>query len=144
MTSADRDALRTQLIAHEGVRWSAYQDSRGFWTIGVGRLIDARKGGRLSDDEVRLLLDNDINEKTAQLASAFPWFPTLDVVRQIAYIDLAFMGIGTLLTFEKMNAAAARGDWATVEAELLDSDYAKQVGQRAVTLGRQLRTGKAV
>lgn len=143
MTSADRDTLRTQLYAHEGVRWSAYPDSRGFWTIGCGRLIDARKGGRLSDDEVRLLLDNDINEKTAQLASAFPWFATLDVVRQIAYIDLCFMGIGTLLTFEKMNEAAARGDWATVEAELLDSDYRREVGQRAVTLGQQLRTGKA-
>lgn len=27
----------------------AYQDSLGYWTIGVGFLIDGRKGGRLPD-----------------------------------------------------------------------------------------------
>ena len=44
------------LIAEEGEKLSAYQDSMGFWTIGVGRLIDARKGGGISQEESRYLL----------------------------------------------------------------------------------------
>jgi lysozyme len=40
-----------QLTREEGKRRSAYQDHLGYWTIGVGRLIDARKGGGLSDEE---------------------------------------------------------------------------------------------
>ncbi len=34
---------------HEGRRLHAYRDSLGFWTIGIGRLIDARKGAKLPD-----------------------------------------------------------------------------------------------
>lgn len=33
--------------AHEGRVLHAYRDSLGFWTVGVGRLIDARKGAKL-------------------------------------------------------------------------------------------------
>jgi lysozyme len=34
---------------HEGRVLHAYRDSLGFWTIGVGRLIDARKGAKLPE-----------------------------------------------------------------------------------------------
>ena len=36
--------IRSLLKRDEGVKLSAYQDSESFWTIGIGRLIDARKG----------------------------------------------------------------------------------------------------
>ena len=32
--------LEQLVIGHEGKKKSAYQDSLGYWTIGVGRLID--------------------------------------------------------------------------------------------------------
>ena len=37
---------------HEGVVPHAYQDSRGYWTIGVGRLIDESLGGGNIDGEL--------------------------------------------------------------------------------------------
>lgn len=87
-------AAIAHLRVEEGVRHKAYQDHLGYWTIGVGRLIDERKGGRitaeeeadllknmpsrsgkswreyvLSDDEVNMLLANDIDRFVAALAS---------------------------------------------------------------------------
>ena len=42
--------LPAKLRREEGSRPHAYQDHLGFWTIGVGRLIDVRKGGGLSPE----------------------------------------------------------------------------------------------
>lgn len=43
------DELRTKLTAQlrrdEGEKLYAYQDTLGYWTIGIGRLIDRRRGG---------------------------------------------------------------------------------------------------
>ena len=69
---AAADPSRAMKIKHlrreEGVIPYAYQDHLSFWTIGVGRLIDKRKGGRLTDPEIDMLLSNDIDEKEADLA----------------------------------------------------------------------------
>lgn len=44
------------LRREEGVMHKAYKDHLGYWTIGVGRLIDERKGGRITaDEEARLV-----------------------------------------------------------------------------------------
>lgn len=140
MTSAERDAIRAQLIRHEGLRLFPYTDTVGKVTIGVGRNL-ADRG--ITDAEARHLLDNDINLCLRDL-SDFPWFVRLDAVRQRVFVDLAFnLGITRLRTFVKLLEAATRGDWETAAAELLDSAYAGQVGQRAITLAQMLETGTA-
>lgn len=140
MTSADRDALRSQLIAHEGLRLMPYVDTVGKVTIGVGRNLTDRG---ISDAEARVLLDNDINIAINALV-VFPWFPDLDPVRQRAFVDLCFnMGYPRLRTFAKMLDAAARHDWATASTELLESTYAQQVGVRAHEVAAMLRSGAA-
>ena len=53
------------LIENEGFKNKAYQDSYGFWTIGVGHLITPQDGAAmltkvLRDDEVYDLLRKDI------------------------------------------------------------------------------------
>lgn len=139
MTSADRDALRLQLQTHEGVRLFPYTDTVGKLTIGIGRNLTDRG---ISDAEARYLLDNDIAIALNALA-VFPWFPALDSVRQRAFVDLCFnLGLPRLRGFVQMLAAAARGDWDTCAAELLDSTYATQVKGRAITIASMLRTGK--
>ena len=118
---------------------TAYRDSVGILTIGVGRNLEDRG---ISASEARMLLDNDIDDCINALAT-FPWFPDLDPVRQRVFVDLCFMGIGRLRGFSKMLAATAARDWPTAAAELLDSKYATQVGQRARTLATMLETGVA-
>ena len=140
MTSADRDALRAQLIRHEGLRLFPYIDTVGKTSIGVGRNLTDRG---ITDAEARLLLDNDINAVLNGL-QVFAWFGVLDPVRQRAFCDLCFnLGLPRLRGFVKMLDAAGRSDWGTAATELLDSAYAKQVGQRAQTVAAQLRTGQA-
>ena len=140
MTSTDRDALRQQLILHEGLRLKPYTDTVGKLTIGVGRNLSDRG---ITDAEARYLLDNDINTAIGDLLE-LTWFPDLDPIRQRVFVDLCFnLGITRLRLFTKMLDAAERKDWPNAAAELLTSRYAQQVGQRAQTLATMLITGRA-
>lgn len=140
MTSALRDAIRQQLIAHEGLRLKPYTDTVGKLTIGVGRNLTDRG---ITEAEARYLLDNDINAALNDLQTLV-FFPSLDPVRQRVFIDLCFnIGLSRLRGFTAMLDAVSRHDLATAATELLDSRYAVQVGPRAHTLAAMLRTGVA-
>ena len=135
--------LREQLIRDEGMVLHAYEDSRGYMTIGVGRLIDARLGGGITRTEAYYLLDSDIARASAAVLARLPWTAELDEVRRAALINLSFnMGIGGLLTFRKMLAAMQAQQWAVAAIELLNSDYHAQVGGRAERLADQVATGE--
>lgn len=138
----DVDTLKSQLIQDEGVRSSAYRDSEGFLTIGVGHLIDSALGGKLDDDVIEHQLKNDI-ERVEKDLQTFPWWSYLDSVRQVALANLRFqLGPTRFRGFKKMLEAVEKGDFETAGAELLDSLYAKQVPKRAARVAFQLRTGK--
>jgi lysozyme len=128
----DLAALQNELIRDEGLKLSAYQDSLGYWTIGVGRLIDARKGGKISEREARILLGNDIVSRASELDAALPWWKGLSDGRQRAILNMAFnLGVPGLLGFRGMLAAMQAGDWEAASREALNSKWATQVGQRA-------------
>ena len=98
--------LKSQLLREEGAESCAYQDSLGYWTIGVGRLIDSRKGGGLSNEEIDFLLENDIRAKTREVLLALPWMPRLSEPRQAVLIGMAFqMGLKGLLQFKRIGRA---------------------------------------
>lgn len=131
------------LIYHEGKIDHAYQDSLGFWTIGVGHLIDKRKGGRVSDAIIKALLDEDIQGKIADLDERLPWWKTLDEVRQKVLIDMCFnLGIGGLLGFKNTLQAIKEGRWTDAKNGMLSSVWAKQVGTRANELAKMIETGE--
>lgn len=129
----------TQLRRDEGVRNFPYTDTVGKLTIGVGRnLTDVG----MSDDEVELLLQNDVSKVNNQLHSRLPWFNSIDYVRQAVLINMVFnMGFNGLEGFPKMLQAAAQGNWQEASDEMLDSQWAKQVGARATRLAQQMLTG---
>jgi lysozyme len=137
----NRARLIAQLRVHEGVRRSAYQDSLGYWTIGVGRCIDKRLGCGLSNQEIDMLLANDINTRAAELAKALPWFTQLDDARQNVLINMSFMGVAKLLKFTKTLAHVRAQEWDAAAAAMLDSTWATQVGHRAHELAAQMQTG---
>ena len=138
----DVAGLKRDLNHDEDRRASAYQDSEGFWTIGVGHLIDARRGGRLPDEIIDALLDYDVKAVMSDLDRALPWWRSLSDNRQLVLANMAFnLGIGRLLTFKKALAAMQRGDFDTAAAEMLDSKWAGQVGDRAQRLADSMRAG---
>lgn len=136
--------LHQQLIQHEGLRLSAYQDSLGYWTIGVGRLIDARAGGGITEDEAIELLDNDIVAKQVDLDRELSWWWDLDEVRQMVLIDMCFnMGIRRLLTFKTTLALIKAGKYEQAAQAMLKSKWATQVKGRATRLAEMMRTGES-
>ena len=135
--------LKSQLLREEGAESCAYQDSLGFWTIGVGRLIDARKGGGLSNDEIDFLLENDIKTKTREVLLALPWMPRLSDPRQAVLIGMAFqMGIGGLLKFKRALGSIEDGQYAEAAVEMLESKWGNQTPERAYRMAKQMETGE--
>lgn len=136
-------SLEDQLTRDEGDEPSAYQDSLGYWTIGVGRLIDARRGGRLSADERQYLLRNDVARVRQQVADRLPWVSQLDEIRRAVLHNMAFqLGVNGLCNFVRTLALAKSGDYAGAAAEMLDSTWAKQTPERAQRLSQQMETGQ--
>ena len=135
--------IKTLLKKHEGCIPHAYLDSLGYLTIGVGRLIDKQKGGRLSDDEIDYLLDNDIKKVQKELM-AFAWYPQLDPVRQMVVESMAFnLGIEGFSQFKNTIAFIAAGKYAEAADNMLKSKWASQVGKRATELANMMRSGEA-
>ncbi len=136
--------LIDQLRRDEGEVLHAYQDSLGFWTIGVGVLIDQRKGGGITADESAMLLSNRVEAMRQQLRSKLPWLDGLDSIRQAALLNMAYqLGVNGVMGFPRMLEALRDERWATAEAEGLDSAWAKsQTPPRARRVMRQIATGE--
>lgn len=137
------DNLKRQLKGDEGVKRSAYQDHLGFWTVGVGRLIDARKGGGLRPVEIDFLLQNDIEDRINALKAKLPWFFTLDEARQGVLLNMAFqLGTDGLMAFANTLKLVAAGKYAEAADNMLLSLWARQTPARAKRLAEQMRTGE--
>ena len=139
----DRAKLKSWLIREEDEVLHAYTDSEGYLTIGVGRLIDLRKGGGISHEEADLLLTNDISEKYAELTTRFPWTTQLDDVRFNALMQMAFqMGVDGLAKFKLAMAYMQGGSYTQAAGEFLNSLWAKQTPNRAKRVTDAIRTGQ--
>lgn len=141
MTPEIKNRLKAQLARHEGEVLHAYQDSEGYWTIGVGRLIDRRRGGGITHEEAMYLLDNDIDVTLSQCRQ-FPFWWELSDNRRLVVADMVFnMGINTFKTFKKTLAHLTDGNYNEAADEMLNSRWAQQVGVRATNLAQMMRDG---
>jgi len=128
------------LRLHEEFVSAAYKDSRGYLTIGIGRLIDARKNGGITEDEALYLLRNDLQRTTEDLYTRMSWLHNLSEIRQAAIIDMAFnLGVAGLSEFKRMLAALQDGDYERAADEALRSQWAEQVGIRAEDIDEMIR-----
>lgn len=134
-----------ELRRDEGVVRHAYKDSLGYLTIGVGRLIDKRKGGKLSDDEINYLLMNDIKECVADLDKHLPWWRSLSDVRRRVLVNMRFnLGMQGLLGFRNTLRFIEAGDYKRAAENMLKSLWAKQVKGRAVRLAYMMEHDKVM
>lgn len=138
------DLLRRLLVKEEGIRLHEYKDHLGYSTIGVGRLLDQRKGGGISLAEAFYLLDNDIRRINDALFVAIPWISTLDEVRQAVLLSMAFqMGVAGLLGFRNTLHAVEEGRYADAAAGMRASKWYKQTHNRAERAARAMESGSA-
>jgi len=128
------------LRRHEGVKNTLYKCTSDKWTIGVGRNLE---DVGLSEEEIDMLLLNDIKRTKELMDDYIPWHNDLDEVRQEALINFVFnVGIGTTMKFKNAMAALEAHDYDTAAVEMLDSNWAKQVGSRAEEVTQMIKTGE--
>jgi len=126
--------LSVLLERHEGKRNFPYLCTAGKTTIGIGRNLTDRG---ISDYEIQIMFDADVNYFISSLVKNYPWFESLSENRQVALIDLAFnIGIKGFHGFKRMRMSLQQGKWIEASIQLLDSKYAKQVPRRANELAR--------
>lgn len=135
----DKYLLITDLRKDEGVKAFPYRDSLGKLTIGIGRNLDEVG---LSDDEINYLVSNDIDRVEAQLDRLLPWWNAMTEPRQRVLANMCFnVGINRLLGFKKALTAMQAERYTEAAKEMLDSLWARQVGNRAKRLAQMMIDG---
>ena len=133
--------LLDTLIKHEGLKLKPYHDTVGKLTIGIGRNLD---DNGISKDEALTLLENDLKvcEIDAREVFGAQW-DKLNDVRQEVILNMLFnLGRPRFLGFKKCLAAIKDDRWADAAAEMQDSRWAVQVGNRAKELAAAMETDK--
>jgi len=133
------ETLEQQLVRHEGLSLKPYHCPAGKLTIGVGRNLD---NTGITYSEAMHLLRNDITRVYGELSKSLPWVRTLDQYRRDVLANMVFnLGMSGLLKFKNMLSALEKGDYDFAARCMLDSTWAKQVGNRAVELSNIMRKG---
>lgn len=144
------ERLKAELTLEEGDRLTAYRDSVGILTVGIGHNCIARPvdgvsapGDRITPEKEQELFLADVDDAIRQLDEHLPWWAQLDDVRQNVLLDMCFnMGIKTLLTFHNTLASVEGGEYEAAAKGMLASKWAKQVGKRADRLAAMMTTGE--
>lgn len=120
-----------------------YQDDKGYWTLGIGHLIDSRKGGGISDEVAQFMLECDIRDKRAD-ARSLPWFSGLNQPRQDVIVMMIFnLGLEGVKGFRGMIRCIQSGDWSGAKQEMLDSKWHNNdVHERAERLADIMESGE--
>jgi len=118
---------------------TAYQDIKGIWTIGYGTNLQKL----VIKEELAVEWLTDHLDQAEMLAGGFPWFADLSQPRKDVVIEMIYnLGLAGFGKFGKMHRAVLEKRWDDAAAEMLDSDWRKQVGLRAERLAQQMRSGE--
>lgn len=136
MTDLLAGRLRVQLATDEGYRRWPYPDSQGHLTIGIGHKLSVP----ISDAAVEQIFRDDLADKVDGLRRRWPHVDRLSEARQGVCFNMAFnLGVEGFLRFKRMIAALEAEDYERAVVEMLDSEWATQVGARASRLAEQMR-----
>jgi lysozyme len=156
-----RENFIEKLIKSEGLVLNVYKDTLGIDTIGIGRNLEDRGISQqelndldiptmnhvyeygITEADAVYLANNDVQIVEEELVRAHPCVDSLDAVRQLIVIDMAFnMGVPRLCKFKNMWAAIHNEDYPTAAKEMLDSRWASQVKGRATKLANAMHKGE--
>ena len=157
----NRQDLIDKLVVSEGLRLQVYKDTLGIDTIGIGRNLEDRGITKeelewmdipnidvvyemgITEADAVYLAENDVQIVEEELVRAHPCVDSLDAVRQLIVIDMAFnMGVPRLNKFKMMWAAIHDEDYPTAAKEMLNSRWANQVKGRATKLANAMHNGE--
>ena len=122
-------------------RHMPYPCTAGKTTIGYGRNLT---DNGISEYEATIMLDADISDALTDIRRVFTHneFELLTFNRKMALTDMMFnLGMSQFRTFKKMIQAIKDKDFDKAAIELMDSNYANQVGIRAVKNNKLIKEG---
>jgi lysozyme len=127
--------LAEALVAEsEGLKLSAYTDTRGLWTIGYGHLLEPQDkdwtGYCITAEQADELLSQDMLHARFT-AAEFPHYAELSDVRQAVLISMAFQLGSKPLLWPHFMAALEAKDYVGAAAAGLDSEWHQQTPARA-------------
>lgn len=134
------DELIIALKHDEGCRLVAYRDSLGIWTIGYGHTgTDVEPGLVWMPQRAERQLIDDAQLRCDMLEQSAPWVNTLSAPRLRVLQNMAFnLGVNGLLRFRQTMAYVREGMAISASVEMLNSLWAKEVGERADRLSAQM------
>jgi lysozyme len=121
-----------QLNRHEGFRSKPYQCTSGVWTWGYGFT-------ETTEDEADMVLRLKVLELRHAL---YDRICHLTPARQDVVLNMSYnLGLAGLGKFSRMWSAIRDGNYDLAATEMLNSKWARQVGNRAIELAEQMRRG---
>lgn len=139
----NKDQVARLLEKEEGNVLHVYTDHLGYLTLGVGRLVDVRKGGGISKEESRYLLNNDMDKFHIECGHRFPWFCDLDQARQQVIVCMAFqLGTDGVAKFSNMISCIKRKDFMKAAQEMIDSKWNEDTPQRCARMASIMIRGE--
>jgi lysozyme len=138
-----KQELKRQLTGDEGKKKTVYKDSRGYWTIGIGILVDDRiPGSGLREHEIQYIFNSRVDEVIEEVTRKLPWFQDLDDTRKGVLLNMAFqMGVPKLLEFVTTLRHVKEGNYKMAAFHMLKSRWAEQTPARAKRMADQMETG---
>lgn len=144
------------ILPHESSRQYAYDDTRGFRTIGVGLNLDLPESRKrieslglnfrdvyegkepLTDDQIRRLFSQDVERAVSVAKRYTPQLDSLPKNVQLVVVDMTF-NLGSLRNFPALREAINNRDWQSAANEMENSRWYHQVGNRSRKLVQMMR-----
>lgn len=131
------------LKRHEGCRLKAYKCTAGVWTIGYGHTKGVKEGDTCTQAQAEAWLEEDLQKSVDIAKRVVRNYNDLNAVRKGVLINMAFnLGETRLRQFKRTLATIESGQFATAAVQMLESLWARQVGQRATELAARMSSGK--
>lgn len=154
-----RRTAEESIKLHEGIKYQIYRDSRKNLSIGIGmnlersdadtrlkeiganpKLIRSGKE-KLNDSQIQILFKKDVDKAIGDAKSLVPDLGQQPLPVQCVLIEMAFnLGKSGLSEFKKFLSHIQNMNYKLASQEMLNSTWAKQVGNRAKELAKRIET----
>ena len=133
------EALKVQLICHEGFATVPTKNCLGELSIGFGRNL-YQQG--VSEYEAEWMLERDIVQLQEEVSQAFPIFNQLSEVRKLVLLNIAFtIRIAGLKAQRKLLAALCVEDFTIAANEILHTNWIPGCLDRKEELSMMMKAG---
>lgn len=141
------EQLQEELENDEGVKYEVYLDHLGYPTFGIGHLITdddpecgAAVGTEVDRDRVKEAFETDVESVLSDCDRLYVQFEHLPEEVKLIVANMMFnMGYTRLSKFKGMKYGVNTRDWNMAADEMVDSNWYRQVTNRAERLVTRMR-----